>query len=618
MFRRSRSSSCSGSARCPTSGFFGVAVQRRRLASWPLVLSAALLLLSVVVSPRGSTSGVALGCDHHHGHHQHDRPLQHDDGLHQHHNHHRQHYHSADLEEEERFLSETLAPDTNSSYYDNSTGLVIEIEAETNGAAYRCGFETPSMAEREIMASAVFNWMQANQGRRLNIVQHEIPVDFFVFQSSPGEGVVSYSRLLDTISSANVGLGGSPFRLRFNRAFSVINQEFARCENEVGWTSKFKRSGVDVMTVYLCDTHKYLDTGGRTRPPPVTDVLWTRKYDGILLMNGALPTASWRIVKQSFIHEIGHWLVRMSLSTLRLTEPEIFTLQLTSTLSPPLPFDTLFLQGLYHTFEDGCSAVPEWQYQISDKKLYDYFTGDGVKDTAAHAQPSIFENPDHPNKITCFQGWDLDTCPDNIPGVDPGLDPVSNYMNFGYGACRLRYGHFTPGQIQRMTAEYETFRTKCKKFKSFGCRRNACCHGLHCRRNSNGHLQCLRPTRDLYTFGYSDMSEIKPPPPPCVYIGKPCSEAGECCKNMQCRKLSNASIEKKCVPPCSSTINSKCSKFRQCCGTLKCRRSGSGPRCRPCRKKGAQCKTKIDCCRRTHRCILKTAQATIKTCQPRR
>lgn len=75
--------------------------------------------------------------------------------------------------------------------------------------------------------------------------------------------------------------------------------------------------------------------------------------------------------------------------------------------------------GLYHTFQDGCA------------------NGDMVADTPAEAGPAF----------GCEVG--RDSCP------APGLDPVTNYMDYGDNACMEQ---FTVGQRKRMAREVRVFR----------------------------------------------------------------------------------------------------------------------------------------------------------------
>jgi len=76
--------------------------------------------------------------------------------------------------------------------------------------------------------------------------------------------------------------------------------------------------------------------------------------------------------------------------------------------------------GLYHTFQGGCTAP-----------------GDYVDDTPFEASPAS----------GCPQG--RDTCP------QPGLDPITNYMDYTDDACRTG---ITPGQVARLTQALRQFR----------------------------------------------------------------------------------------------------------------------------------------------------------------
>src|SRR3569623_1956339 len=81
----------------------------------------------------------------------------------------------------------------------------------------------------------------------------------------------------------------------------------------------------------------------------------------------------------------------------------------------------------------------------------------GDVDTPAHSGPTadISDGAD-----SCWQDLQpsLNTCPDDVPLVDAGPDPIDNYMNYLSGLCYELYGRFTAGQSERMLAQYETFR----------------------------------------------------------------------------------------------------------------------------------------------------------------
>jgi hypothetical protein len=66
---------------------------------------------------------------------------------------------------------------------------------------------------------------------------------------------------------------------------------------------------------------------------------------------------------------------------------------------------------------------------------------------------------------TCWLDDRINTCPDRYRrsdgvyvGVDPGRDLVSNYMNYLSATCYYWYGNFTPGQVDRMVAQYKMYR----------------------------------------------------------------------------------------------------------------------------------------------------------------
>ena len=78
--------------------------------------------------------------------------------------------------------------------------------------------------------------------------------------------------------------------------------------------------------------------------------------------------------------------------------------------------------GLAHTFEQGCIGH-----------------GDYVDDTPAMSIPTS----------GCPVG--KDSCE-----MKPRLDPIHNYMDYSYDRC---YNQFTPGQAERMQAQFIHFRT---------------------------------------------------------------------------------------------------------------------------------------------------------------
>ena len=89
----------------------------------------------------------------------------------------------------------------------------------------------------------------------------------------------------------------------------------------------------------------------------------------------------------------------------------------------------------------GCSV----EYVVNNKwnDDFSYFNGDGVRDTPAHKKGSK----------NCI--FSQNTCPDDVPGIDPGKDPLDNVMSYANDNCAI---NFTPGQAERMLALFEYYR----------------------------------------------------------------------------------------------------------------------------------------------------------------
>jgi hypothetical protein len=142
--------------------------------------------------------------------------------------------------------------------------------------------------------------------------------------------------------------------------------------------------GPDALNMYITEGGGFL--GWAYFPKDVTDSTGRQYLDGIVIAYGSLPGGDIPNFNLGFTatHEAGHWI------------------------------------GLYHTFQNGCSAI-----------------GDRIDDTPRQRFPTS----------GCPEGQD--TC------AEPGLDPIHNYMDYSYDPC---YTEFTAQQATRMQEQWLAYR----------------------------------------------------------------------------------------------------------------------------------------------------------------
>ncbi|WP_433464641.1 zinc metalloprotease [Spirillospora sp. CA-128828] len=219
--------------------------------------------------------------------------------------------------------------------------------------------------------------------------QISIPVYFHVIHDG-ARGNVSTGEVMRQIGTLNASYGGRNGGANTRVSFRLM--AVSRSDN-AAWFSdperyegtfkpKLHRGGKGTLNLYSAyiggDLLGWSTFPWKYRSDP--------RMDGVTIHYASMPGGSIDHFNKGFsaTHEVGHWL------------------------------------GLYHTFQDGCSAQ-----------------GDRVSDTPAERDPTN----------GCPSG--KDTC------TSPGYDPVHNYMDYGYDTCMTS---FTAGQGARIHTVWKAYR----------------------------------------------------------------------------------------------------------------------------------------------------------------
>jgi hypothetical protein len=217
-----------------------------------------------------------------------------------------------------------------------------------------------------------------------------IPVYVHVMESRTGAGNVSDTRinrqvdvLNQTYSGRDADHPGGPdtgFRFRLAGIDRFRNSTWHADGDSETYRAQTRRGSRKALNVWVVD-FDYL--GIATFP---WDYSSAGAIDGVRIEFKSVPggSATHYNSGKTLTHETGHWL------------------------------------GLYHTFQDGCSAP-----------------GDEVSDTPAQASAST----------GCPTG--RDSCSAR------GLDPIHDYMDYSYDAC---YQSFTKAQVRRMKKMWAAYR----------------------------------------------------------------------------------------------------------------------------------------------------------------
>ena len=261
----------------------------------------------------------------------------------------------------------------------------------------RCGTRQPGDEEVRGMENAI-SQARSQRGGKPGAAA-TIPVWVHVINKGSGfdNGDLSDNMIREQIrvlnNSFDGGTGGAESGFAFDLAgiTHTTNQNWFEnmvfdLDVELEAKRALRRGGDDTLNLYTVDGGPYL---GWAYYPTILDNATYAVLDGVVVDWRSLPGGTFEIYSEgdTATHEVGHW------------------------------------QGLYHTFEGGCS------------KNNDY-----VADTPAEFSPAFF----------CPVGRDSCSMPSR-----PGLDPIENFMDYTQDSCMFQ---FSTGQVERMQAAWAAYR----------------------------------------------------------------------------------------------------------------------------------------------------------------
>ncbi|GKY90956.1 hypothetical protein MPSEU_000068400 [Mayamaea pseudoterrestris] len=303
---------------------------------------------------------------------------------------------------------------SNNSNHTASSHLHVtkQLRSLAKSTSYLCGSQSPTDELKINMGVAVSDWKKANEANRRNLasVQYTIKVAVHVIYDA-SKGYVSQSDIQSGYMTAlQKGFSNTPFNFTLAQVTYTENTDWYDCSagNEQNFKQSLRVPGRNVLNVYLCDPWSNFGEYGSYGWSSFPNNAGTNQ-DGIVMINPSVVDGISAF--QTLVHETGHFL------------------------------------GLFHTFEGGCQPGTWTNFGYT-------MSGDGVTDTPAHFGPT----EDYIGSDSCWTAYVLDTCMD-ADGVDSGVDPVDNMMNFLTPTCWSQRGRFTDGQIERMLAAYEQYRS---------------------------------------------------------------------------------------------------------------------------------------------------------------
>jgi len=260
----------------------------------------------------------------------------------------------------------------------------------------RCGVKDPSSStqaaiEQDIAATQATGGVGAPKLGTISV-----PVYVHVITTTTGVGDVS-SRVPRQLSVLNASYKNAGVKFDLVSVDVTANDAWYTVgigsKEEKAMKSSLRRGGANALNLYTAALGGGL-LGWATFPKSYKS---QPADDGVVVLDESLPGGDEEFpnstepdgllsynLGDTGTHEVGHWL------------------------------------GLYHTFQNGCSA-----------------SGDQVDDTPAEASPAFFCIP-------------RDTC-----STRPGVDPIHNFMDYGDDVC---LDEFSGGQQTRMRDQFATYR----------------------------------------------------------------------------------------------------------------------------------------------------------------
>jgi hypothetical protein len=321
-----------------------------------------------------------------------------DDPWHQHHHHHHHgHFHDHGPVDSRHVRNRNLL---NSIF--NGTLFSSSSRVDGNSGGGRCGTMDPSPEMMAESTRIVQQWMESPNSRQATTIN----VNTYFHIITATQGSETFGSITDTDVANQLQVLNDSFR-SFGFSFTLLGT--TRNDNSdwfyydyVAMKAALRVGDASTLNVYFVDLVGLV--GFATFP-------WFYELypldDGVVMNYGSIPGGILTPYDEgkTLVHEVGHWL------------------------------------GLFHTFQLRQNANSLNAYVLSliiGDRANCWYNSDEVRDT--------------PKQRDATRG-----CPTgrNSCVLNPGLDPIHNYMDYSDDAC---YTEFTNGQKNRMQAMWNEYR----------------------------------------------------------------------------------------------------------------------------------------------------------------